>query len=121
VLAKLLADAVLLLHFAFVLFAIFGGVLVLYRKWVIWLHLPAVVWSALVNLAGWVCPLTPLENYFYVAAGQAGYAGGFVEHYLAPLVYPDAMPRQLQLTAAVSIVVWNILVYAFVVWRRQRR
>jgi hypothetical protein len=120
-LSKILADIVLLSHFLFVLFAILGGLFVLHKRWFLWLHLPAVIWSAVVNLAGWICPLTPLENSFRAAAGQAGYKGGFVEHYIAPLVYPGGMTRELELIAGVSVLVWNVLVYTFVIFRRPRR
>jgi hypothetical protein len=116
-----LADAVLLLHFLFILFAIFGGLLIFSNKKMAWLHVPVVLWSSIVNLAGWTCPLTPIENYFRSAAGLAGYQGGFVEHYIGQLVYPAGMPRKLELVAAVSIIAWNFVVYAFLVWKLRRR
>jgi hypothetical protein len=117
---RLLADSILLFHFAFVVFALFGGVAVLYKRWVLWLHLPVVLWSSVVNLAGWICPLTPMENMFRSLAGQAGYEGGFVEHYIKPLVYPVGMPRELELVAGVSVLVWNVFVYTFVAfWMRR--
>jgi hypothetical protein len=119
--SHLLVVAVLSLHFAFVLFAIFGGFAVLYRRWLIWLHLPAVLWASVVNLAGLVCPLTPLENHFRAAAGQAGYTGGFVEHYIGALVYPAGMTRAVALTAGVSVLVWNLAVYALVIVRLKHR
>lgn len=119
--SHILASVILLLHFAFVLFAIFGAFAVLYRRWVAWIHLPAVAWSSVVNLAGWVCPLTPLENRFRMAAGQAGYTEGFIEHYIASLVYPAGMTRTVALTAGITVVVWNAAVYAWVITRRRRR
>ncbi len=118
-LPKVLADAVLFSHFLFILFALFGGLLVLYRRWFLWLHMPVVLWSAVVNLAGWICPLTPLENSFRAAAGQAGYKGGFIEHYIGSLVYPGGMTRDLELIAGVSVLVWNVLVYFFVILRKR--
>ena len=106
------ANLVLLGHFLFVVFAVFGGFLVLLdRRWA-WLHVPAVAWSSIVNLASWTCPLTPLEKRLRAAAGQQGYAGGFIQHYLGSLVYPGGMPRRLELVAGVSIVAWNVVVYA---------
>ncbi len=120
-LSGLLADAVLLFHFLFILFAVFGGILVLYRKKVIWFHVPVVLWSSVVNLASLTCPLTPIENFFRAAAGQAGYHGGFVEHYIAPVVYPAGMPRELELVAGVSIIAWNVAVYAFLGWKNKSR
>ena len=111
------ADLVLLGHFLFVAFAVAGGLLVYHRP--IWplLHVPVVIWSSIVNLVSWTCPLTPLEKGLRTSAGQSGYSGGFVEHYVGRLVYPRGMPRQLELVAGVSIIVWNALVYALVlVW-----
>lgn len=108
---RLAADAVLLLHFAFVIFAVFGGFLVLLdRRWM-WLHIPSVLWSSIVNLASWTCPLTPLEKGYRQRVGKA-YDGGFVQHYIAPAVYPGGMPRRLELIAGISILVWNVIVYA---------
>lgn len=103
-------------HLLFVLLAVFGGfALLIDARWA-WLHLPVVVWSSVVNLAGWTCPLTPLENRFRAAARQTGYEGGFVEHYFGPLIYPQGMPRRLELVAGVSILLWNTVVYAGVWW-----
>jgi hypothetical protein len=77
-------------------------------------HLAVVAWSSIVNLAGWTCPLTPLENELRRKAGRAGYKGGFVQHYIGPIVYPGGMPRRMELVAGVAIVLWNGLVYAVV-------
>ena len=106
------ADAVLLAHFVFVAFAVFGGVLVYFNRGWTWLHVPVVLWSSVVNLASWTCPLTPLEKSLRERAGHSGYSGGFVEHYVGGVVYPRGMPRQMEVLAGVSIVVWNVLVYA---------
>jgi hypothetical protein len=118
--ARTLGDLVLGLHFAFIVFALLGGFLVLWKPWIAWLHLPAVLWSAFVNLFSQVCPLTPLENRFRHLAGQAGYEGGFIQHYIAPLVYPSGMTRPVELIAGFSVLVWNVLVYALVVGMRRR-
>jgi hypothetical protein len=103
-------------HFLFVAFAVFGGALLLYTPLWPWLHVPAVLWSSVVNLKGWACPLTPLENSLRMRAGQTGYAGGFVQRYIGPLVYPRGMPRRMELIAGVSIVVWNVLVCGLILW-----
>lgn len=116
--ARILANLVLVLHLAFVVFSVLGGFLVLWRRWIAWLHLPSVLWSSLVNLFSRACPLTPLENRFRRLAGQAGYEGGFVQHYIAPLVYPGGMPRRMELIAGYSVLIWNALVYALVVVQR---
>ena len=112
------ADLVLLSHFVFVAFAVGGGVLFHFdRRWA-WLHIPVVLWSSIVNLASWTCPLTPLEKSLRAQAGRSGYSGGFVEHYVGQVVYPRGMPRQMELIAGVSIVVWNALVYACILLLR---
>jgi hypothetical protein len=109
--ARTLADLVLGFHFAFIVFAVLGGFLVLWNSWIAWLHLPSVLWSAYVNLFNQVCPLTPLENRFRYLAGQAGYEGGFIQHYIAPVVYPGVMPERWGLIAGFSVLIWNVLVY----------
>ncbi len=116
----LLADAVLAIHFAFVLFAIFGAFAVFWRRWVAYFHLPYVIWAAAVNLVPFTCPLTPLENTLRIAAGQRGYDAGFIDHYLTPLVYPDGMSAPVALVAGVSVVVWNALAYGFIYVRCRR-
>ena len=113
---RLGADFTLLGHFLFVAFAVFGGALVYQSSLWACLHVPVVVWSAIVNLASWTCPLTPLEKALRTRAGQSGYPGGFVEHYVGRVVYPRGMPRQLELVAGVSVLAWNTLVYAVVLF-----
>lgn len=112
------ADIVLLLHFLFALFAVVGGFLVLVDLRVMLLHLPTVVWSSVVNLAKWTCPLTPLEKNLRQRAGEQAFQGGWIEHYIDPLVRPLGMPRRLELVAGISIVVWNVIVYGIVYWVR---
>lgn len=111
---RIAADVVLLGHFLFVVFAVLGGVLVYANATWALIHVPVVLWSSIVNLAGWTCPLTPLEKSLRVKAGQSGYEGDFVQHYVGRLVYPRGMPRQMELMAGVSIIVWNVLVYVVV-------
>ena len=118
---RLLADAMLVLHLAFVAFAVAGGLLVLRWRWVALLHLPALAWAAFVEFTGRICPLTPLENALRDKGGQAGYEGGFVEHYLLPLLYPAELTRELQFVLGTGLLVFNAVVYACVLWRRIRR
>jgi hypothetical protein len=118
---RLLADAVVLFHLAFVAFAVAGGLLVLRWRWVALLHLPALAWAAFVEFTGRICPLTPLENTLRAAAGEAGYAGGFVEHYLLPMLYPADLTRELQWTLGTGLVLFNVAVYAAVCWQARRR
>ena len=111
------ADLVLLSHFVFAAFAVFGGALVFHNPAWSWVHVPVVLWSSVVNLMSWTCPLTPLEKTLRNRAGQLEYSGGFIQHYVGRLVYPRGMPRQLELVAGVSVLAWNALVYAVIlVW-----
>lgn len=108
------ADLVLVLHFLFALFAVMGGFLALLDRRVMLVHVPAVIWSSVVNLADWTCPLTPLEQGLRHQAGQQAFGGGWVQNYLDPLVRPLGMPRRMELIAGVSIIAWNAIVYAIV-------
>ena len=110
---RIAADAVLLLHFCVVLFAVFGGLLMLMTTRWMWAHVVVVLWSSVVNLASWTCPLTPLEQALRRRVGQS-YEGGFVQHYVGAAVYPRGMPRQMELIAGVSVLAGNALVYALV-------
>lgn len=118
---RVLADAVVVLHLLFVVFAVAGGLLALRWRWVPLLHLPALAWAAFVEFTGRICPLTPLENALRAAGGAAGYEGGFVEHYLLPVLYPAALTRELQWTLGMGLVAFNLAVYAALAWRWRRR
>ena len=118
---SLLADGVLLLHLTFVLFVVFGGLLVLRNRWWALLHVPIFVWGAFVNLMHWVCPLTPIEQRLRRLAGDEGYEGGFIAHYVGNVVYPDIPNEQLGMMLGVAALVWNFLVYALVLYLRGRR
>jgi hypothetical protein len=109
---RIAADSVLLIHFLFAAFAIFGGILVAIDTTWAWLHIPTVLWSGLVNLMGWTCPLTPWEQRLRLLSGQSGYSGGFIQHYVGRAVYPGGMPRRLELVAGFSVLAGNALVYA---------
>ena len=117
---QLAAEAVLALHLLVVMFVIAGGLLVLWRPRLAWIHLPVVLWCTVVNVASWTCPLTPAENLLRNLAGDAGYQGTFIEQYIAPIVYPGGMTRELEWTAGVSLPVWNVLIYVWI-WRRAAR
>lgn len=117
---RLAADAVLLLHLGFILFVLLGGVLAVRWRWAPLLHLPAVAWGVYIELSGGLCPLTPLENRLRIAAGDAGYAGGFIEHYLLALIYPAGLTQDVQYVLAAIVVGVNALAYGWV-WRRRRR
>ncbi|WP_111498344.1 DUF2784 domain-containing protein [Marinobacter bohaiensis] len=118
---RLAADAVLIAHLAFILFAIFGGLAVLWRRWLLWLHLPTLAWATLVMLNGWLCPLTPLEIELRQLAGDAGYQGSFIAHYLLPLIYPPGLTRPVQILLGAGVFGFNLLVYGGLLWRIWRR
>ena len=117
---RLLADAVLVLHGLFILFAIGGGLLVWRWPRLAWLHLPAVAWAAWVAWFGWECPLTPLENALRRAAGQAGYSGGFIDHYLLGVIYPKGLTRGAQIASGTFVALLNLAVYGLLIRRRRR-
>lgn len=111
-----IANVVFILHVIFVVLALAGGFGVLLSLWWMVIHVPVVLWSAVINIRGGTCPLTPLESSLRGESGHPGLNEGFIAHYIRPLVYPGATPRQLERLTGVFIVVWNLLVYAFVWW-----
>ena len=116
-----LAELVVVLHFCFVLFVLFGGVLALRWPKMVWIHLPAAAWGALISFAGWVCPLTPLEKWLRRQGGAAGYEGGFVEHYILPVLYPRGLTHEVQIALGLIVIVLNVLVYRHVYRQFRRR
>jgi hypothetical protein len=113
------ADAVMLIHFCFIAFALLGSFLVLWKRRVIWLHLPALAWGAWIESSGGICPLTPLENHFRELAGQTTYGEGFITHYLGPVVYPSVLTRTAQFWILGVLIVVNLIGYALVIARRR--
>lgn len=111
---RLLADAILVIHLCFVVFVALGGLLVLRWRWVAWLHLPAAIWGALIEFFGWICPLTPLENVLRRLGGEAGYAGGFIDHYILALIYPAGLTRGAQIALGATVLVVNAAIYLWV-------
>lgn len=116
----LLADAVVVLHLAFVVFVVLGGLAVLRWPRLAWLHLPAAAWGVLIEFAGWICPLTPLENSLRRHAGEAGYEGGFVEHYVTLLLYPAGLSRITQWILGGLALAVNVAIYSRVFLQRRR-
>lgn len=116
---RILAELVLVIHFCFVLFVVLGGLLVLRWPAILWLHLPAFVWGILVQCFFWSCPLTPLENWFRRLGGEAGYTGGFVEHYIMAILYAN-VSRGFQVMLGLLLIGVNALVYSLVFMRRRR-
>ena len=117
---QIAADILVVFHFVFICFVIAGGLLVLRWRWVAWIHLPVVIWGALVELMSWVCPLTPLENWLRRAAGGQGYSGGYIEYYLIPIIYPDGLTHEIQMILGGFVIVINLMIYSIVLWRYVR-
>ena len=117
---RMLADAVVLAHALFVGFVVLGGFLVWRWGWLVWAHVPAAVWGAAIEYGGWVCPLTPLENTFRARAGLAGYGGGFVEHYVIPVLYPADLTASKQVVLGTLVVLVNLVAYGVLVRRLLR-
>ena len=117
---QVIADLLVFIHLTFIMFVIFGGLLVLRWKRTMFLHLPAAAWGALIEFQGWICPLTPLEQHFRHLAGQTGYRDSFIEHYLIPLIYPVDLTRPMQVAMGIFVIGINIVIYAysFNKWRR---
>ena len=110
---RLTADFIVLLHLAFILFACLGGFLVLKYPRFALLHLPALSWAVLVSLFGWICPLTPLENWLREQGGMSGYDSSFIEHYILPIIYPGELTRIIQIFLGLSVFVINLCIYGF--------
>ena len=115
----LLADAVLLLHAAFIVWAALGGLAVWRWPRLAWAHLPCVAWGVWIEFSGGICPLTPLENLLRERAGQAGYGGDFIAHYLMPLIYPEALTRPMQWLLGAALLVLNLVIYTLAIRRRR--
>lgn len=114
---RVFADLVVVTHLVFVLFAVLGAFLVLSWKRCAWIHIPAVVWAALIEFAGWVCPLTPLENWLREKGGSIVYRSGFIEHYIIPLLYPCMLTRSLQIALGLFVLSINLGIYGWVLYR----
>jgi hypothetical protein len=116
---RLLADLVLVVHAAFVVFVMLGGLAVLRWPRLAWGHLPAAIWGAGIEFAGGICPLTPLENHWRRLAGEQGYTGGFVEHYVVAVLYPEGLTRSLQIALGMFVLAVNAVIYVRV-WSRKK-
>src|SRR5215813_10842375 len=112
-----LADFVVLLHLAFVLFAAGGGLLLFKWKRIAWLHMPAAAWAALIEFAGWECPLTPIENWLRRLGGEAGYQTSFIERYLLPIIYPAQFSRVLHIVLGLLVLSVNLAIYWLAFYR----
>ena len=117
---RVLADSLVVFHLGFVIFVCLGGLLVLRWRRAAWVHLAVAVWGAIVELTQTICPLTPLENHLRRLGGQAGYSGGFIEHHIMRVLYPEGLSQPIQIALGVFVVLLNVTVYTIVFLRRRR-
>jgi hypothetical protein len=115
--ASVAADLLVILHLLFILFVLLGGLLTARWPWIIFLHIPAAIWGALIEYRGWICPLTPIEQRLRQVAGEVSYDSGFVEHYILPIIYPDYLTREIQIGMGTVVIVFNLAVYAWLAYR----
>lgn len=113
-----LADLVVIVHFLFILFVICGGLIVLHKRNWAWLHIPAAIWGALVEFTGWICPLTPLENWLRLQGGGPAYTSGFVERYVVSIIYPSFLTRSQQICLGLVVIVINGAIYGWIMWKK---
>ena len=117
---RVAADLLVLLHLAFIIFVVAGGLAVFKWPWMAFLHIPAAVWGAMIEYKGWICPLTPWENTLRKLAGEEGYTEGFIEHYILQIIYPPGLTRDIQTTLGTVVLVINLLIYAVLLYRLLR-
>lgn len=118
---KLAADLLVLIHFSFIIFVVLGGLLVLRWPGVAWAHVPAAAWGAWIEFARGICPLTPWEKFLRARAGGDSYEGGFIDHYITPLIYPPGLSEDAATLLGFLVLAINLLIYAVVVYRRVQR
>lgn len=117
---RALVDLVLLAHGCFALFTVIGGFLALRWRALMWLHLPCLLWGCSVEFAGWICPLTPLENHLRAAAGESTYGGDFLAHYVGAALYPTGLTRAAQIALGAGLAVVNVIAYVLLYYSRRR-
>ena len=120
-LARLITDFLVVVHFLFIAFVVFGAFLVFKWWWFSLLHIPSVLWAVLLELKGWVCPLTPLEHYFRQMAGSNDYKGGFIDHYIVAIVYPEGLTRDMQVALGFIVLAINLAIYTLIYLRQRSR
>ncbi|MEJ2099458.1 MAG: DUF2784 domain-containing protein [Desulfobacterales bacterium] len=118
---RLLANLVVVIHLFFVLFAVFGALLLIRWRKIIWLHIPAAAWAVWIEFSGRICPLTPLENWLRLEGTETGYSGDFVRHYLLPLLYPASLTREIQIILGILAAALNMAIYGYVFLLRRKR
>jgi len=118
---SLLADLVVVIHFLFILFVIFGGLFVIRKKNWAWLHIPAALWGAIVEFTGWICPLTPLENWLRLQGGGPSYASDFIERHVVSLIYPSFLTRSQQIVLGLAVIIINGVIYGWIIWKQRKQ
>jgi hypothetical protein len=118
---SLFADLVVIFHFIFILFVVCGGLLVLHKRIWAWLHIPAALWGAIVEFTGWICPLTPLENWLRLRGGGPAYTSDFIERYLVSIIYPSSLTRFQQMLLGLVVIMVNGAIYGWIMWQRQKK
>ncbi len=118
---SLLADLVVVIHFLFILFVIFGGLFVIRKKNWAWLHIPAALWGAIVEFTGWICPLTPLENWLRLQGGGPAYTSGFIERYVVSIIYPSFLTRSRQIFLGLAVIIINGAIYGWIIWKQRKQ
>jgi hypothetical protein len=116
---RIVADMIVLIHFGFIFFVGVGGFLVIKWQKIAFLHIPAVIWGILIEYTGGICPLTPLENKLRLAGGEAGFSGGFIEKYIIPFIYPEELTRELQILIGFAVILINVSIYGYLLYRRK--
>ncbi|MFP4358110.1 MAG: DUF2784 domain-containing protein [Puniceicoccaceae bacterium] len=117
----ILATATMVLHFAFILYAVFGAAGVWFAPRTAWIHIPVFIWAGGIMFSGWICPLTPLENHWRDLAGQEGFDGSFIEHYIGRIVYPPGLTRGVQILLGILVLTWNGVLYGLILRRFGRK
>ncbi|MCK5002875.1 MAG: DUF2784 domain-containing protein [Gammaproteobacteria bacterium] len=118
---QIAVDLIVLLHLAFIVFALAGGLLIFKWRWLIWLHIPAALWASVMVIMRWICPLTPIENKLRQAAGLEAYSNSFIEQYLIPVIYPQGLNRETFIAMGVVVIVINVVVYTILFIKRKRQ
>ena len=114
---RLAADLILTIHLGFIAFVVLGGLLVLRYRWIAYVHVPAAVWGAFVEISGRICPLTTWENSLRRSAGESGYAESFLENYVVPIIYPAGLTRSVQFAIAGLVIVATVVIYGWLLYR----
>ncbi len=115
------ADTLVIIHLLFIVFVVIGGLLVIKWRWITFIHIPAAIWGMLIEFYGWICPLTPWEQELRIAAGQEGYSGDFIDHYILPVIYPSGLTPQIQMLLGTFVLVVNLAIYGWWLYRWYRK